>query len=395
MPIHVRILAGALDRSSGSNVYHQQLIRRLADRGHHVSVVCFGASPDVESSAELHVVSAPPAWGPLWRFAAFQRWRVLSARLRRLELPPADVVIAGEHLFLMEHHRKFPHTPWIYLPHALAVDHEIDGYRMPWLMDRVTRRVYRHLQRWALDHADRTLRFTRAGCGALYDHYGGRSMPTFVVNPPGVDLPETVRRHGHGEELRLLSVGQLIPRKGLEIALRALARLTHRRWRYDIVGDGFARSELERQASELGLSGRVVFHGFQQEPAPWYDHADLLLFPSYSESCGLTLLEAMSHALPCLALRSDGARFFNVNHEIVAHGQGGLLADGEEDFQRLLEIGMNRPEWLVSLGRAARQHVAETFTWERHLDNYEALFDELTGRRREAGIRPLPNVYAQ
>jgi glycosyltransferase involved in cell wall biosynthesis len=375
---HVRVLAGRLDCGAGSHVYHRQLVRRLAGRGHRVSVVCFQKAPELADCAECYECPlAPFDQSPLvWRFAALRQYRRCTRLLRRLALPPADVVIAGEHLFLKGHARAFPGTPWIYLPHSLVVSREIESYRLPRIMGWVTSRLYRHLQTWALERADRTLRFTQRGCDALRQHYGGRVRPRFVVNPVGVDLPAPDRQP-RGGEVRLLAVGQLVYGKRIDFLIRLLGAFRSLRWRLDVVGDGAMRSVLEAMTEEQGLGGRVHFHGHQADPGPFYRGADLLLFPSRCESLGLVLLEAMSHGVPCLAFRSDGVTSSNVTEELVEHGRTGLLATGEHGFQSQLESVLRRPDILGPLGPAARRCVAQTYSWERHLEGYEHLFDQL------------------
>src|SRR5439155_23803927 len=135
--------------------------------------------------------------------------------LRRLRLCPADVVIGGEHLFLKAHNRCFPSTPWVYQPHSLLVDEEIKSYCLPPAMQRVTRWLYGSLQRWTLNHANQTVRFTQKACEALLVHYGKSVNPRFVVNPQGMDLP-TQAQESRAKGVRLLWVGQLIPRKRID-----------------------------------------------------------------------------------------------------------------------------------------------------------------------------------
>lgn len=382
MTRHVRILVGWLDRGAGSHVYHRELAVRLASRGYRVSVVCFEAVPEVLECAEVTEVRPSPfEHGRLtWRLASWLQYRHCSRELLARPLPPADVVVGGEHLFLKAHRRKFPGTPWIYLPHSMVVAREIAGYGLPRSMHVVANQVYGRLQRWALRHANLTLRFTRRACQVMAEHYGGSLQPRFVVNPIGIDLPENSSVKPPGEtELRLLILGRLIPSKGVDTALTALAGQRRRRWRLDVVGDGPLRGELERRAYELGIADRVHFHGFEPDPSSWYARSDLLLFPSRSESLGLVLLEAMGHGVPCLAIRADGAHYWNVNDEVIDDGRIGLLADGEAGFARLLESVLDRPDQLPPLGQAARRHVAENHTWDAHLDRYEEFFEPLLG----------------
>jgi glycosyltransferase involved in cell wall biosynthesis len=386
MKFSVRILAGRLDRGAGSHVYHLELARRLASRGHRVSLVCFGSVPEVLDCAEVFELPAvDQAQVPfLWRFAAWSRHRIATRWLLGLDLPPADVVIGGEHLFLKGHRRRFPRMPFIYLPHSMVVSQEIEGYGLPPVMHCVTLHVYRQLQRWALNHSDRTLRFTHRACEVLAEHYGRSARPRFAFNPPGFDLPPCSREEGAGGEVRLLIVGQLVARKRVDTALSALSALRHYSWSLQVVGEGHLRGDLERQAVEMGLGGRVHFRGFHPDPAAFYHQADLLLFPSRSESLGFVLLEAMSHGVPCLAIRADGVNYWNVNEEIIDDGRTGVLADGEVDFGRRLESILRRPGQLARLGQAARRHVAENHAWDRHIDRYEGLFGEMLAEGRSS-----------
>src|SRR5262249_23457779 len=106
MAYHVRVLAGRVDRGAGSHVYHLELVRRPAARGPRVSLVCFSAPPELADCAEVFAVRPPPPPGRfLWRFTSLLNYFHHAKALTRLPLPPADVVIGGEHLFLKAHHR--------------------------------------------------------------------------------------------------------------------------------------------------------------------------------------------------------------------------------------------------------------------------------------------------
>jgi glycosyltransferase involved in cell wall biosynthesis len=377
---HIRVLAGRVDRGAGSHVYHQELVRRLRARGHHVSLVSFEPNPGVGNDVDVYAVPLPaPTSVPfLWRLAAVRNYRHCHRGLLELDLPPADIVIAGEHLFMKAHARRFPQTPWVYLPHSLLVDHEITSYKLPKLLEIVTQRLYVHLQEWALRHATRTMRFTRLACEVLTKRYPGIE-PRFFINPMATEMPAALPRRGASQPVRLLWVGQLIPRKRIDLALDALGRTNSTNWVFDVVGDGGSRRELEEQARALGLSDRVVFHGFQKDPAEWYRRADLLVFPSEMENFPVTMVEAMSHGVACLAMRGDGIRYHNANAEILDHGSNGFLADSDDAFSRLLAELIEQPERLRAAGEAARQTVERLYTWDHHLGRLEALFDELAG----------------
>src|SRR6185312_15532113 len=189
MSLRVRILAGRLDRGAGSHVYHNQLARRMAARGHRVSVVCFAGAPEVAACAAVTAIRPrryeQSRW--LWRVSTICKYLQCSRDLRAAPLDPVDVVIGGEHLFLKSHFRRFPQTPWIYLPHALSVSEEIDHALPPGALRTSSRALYRHLQGWALENCSCTVRFTSSAQQFLARAYPRRPMSRFVVNPIGVD----------------------------------------------------------------------------------------------------------------------------------------------------------------------------------------------------------------
>lgn len=394
MLYHIRILAGRLDSTAGSHVYHRELILRLASRGHRVSLVCFEAVPEVLTCTEVFEIPRRSHQESrfFWRFSSLLQYSDCARGLARSEISPADVVVGGEHLFLYNHWKMFPKTPWIYLPHSLVVDQEIRSYGFPPTMSWISCTLYGRLQRWALSQADCTLRFTHQACEALTMHYGRSARPRYIVNPMGIELPIFPEKKFACGQVNLLWVGQLIPRKRINLALTALAGLRQYDWRFDIVGDGLLRKSLEEKASELGLADRVQFHGFQSNPGRWYSQADLLLFPSWSENCPVTMLESMSYGVPCLAMRADGVRYYNANSEIINDGVDGFLADSDEDFKVKLERLLMHPETLTMAGEEARRTIASRHTWDQHLERYERIFDDLVDQKRGCRRRNRPLV---
>lgn len=119
------------------------------------------------------------------------------------------------------------------------------------------------------------------------------SEPRFVA-PPG---PEPARRFARpDEDLRLLFVGSVVPRRNLPFLLRALP-LVRRRWRLDVVGSlWWGKDELEATA----MDERVHIHGYLPDPERERLMADahLLVAPSRYEGFGYPTAEAMIRGLP-------------------------------------------------------------------------------------------------
>lgn len=376
---HIRILAGRLDRGAGSHVYHYQLARHLAMRGYEVSVMAFHSEhaplPEVAiQSVRIPNFSNLPV---VWRYASVLRHWYCGREMRTSHAGVPDVVIGGEHLWLKGSRRRFPDVPWIYLPHSLTVRDEIENSGLEGAQRDATLRVYRRIQSWALSTADCILRFTKAGCRSLKSEYPNVAFSPLVVNDIGIDVPEVGIRTESNGPLRLLIVGQLIFRKGIDLALDCLAQLKETPWVLTIVGDGGEREALERQVSRLGLDDRVLFAGPTDCPDEWYLQSDLLLFPSRSESLGLVALEAMGHGTPCLAFKPNGTEFRTVSDEFMTHGQTGLLANSTEEFTDILRSVVFERRKLLEFGRVARQEVLRRYSWEAHLSRYEQIFEWL------------------
>jgi glycosyltransferase involved in cell wall biosynthesis len=107
---------------------------------------------------------------------------------------------------------------------------------------------------------------------------------------------------------RFVCSGRLVDHKGVDLAIRALAR-TDPSLTLDIYGDGVMRASWEALTDQLGLRERVTFHGWMER------HEDLIaaftnyrgyLFPSLAEANGIVMQEAMTLGLPVIALRWGG-----------------------------------------------------------------------------------------
>lgn len=109
----------------------------------------------------------------------------------------------------------------------------------------------------------------------------------------------------------LLFVGRLVPYKGADMLIEAIAQLqptTQRKIKLTIVGDGSERTNLERLVKQHNLSDIIHFTGWiaQQETLNFYKNSDIFCFPSIREFGGAVVLEAMGNGLPCIVVNNGG-----------------------------------------------------------------------------------------
>ncbi len=180
-------------------------------------------------------------------------------------------------------------------------------------------------------------------------------------------------------------VGQLVPWKGHDLLLDAMARLTgggrpgtpH----LLVVGDdlfgehGDWVAALRGRAGRPPLAGHVHWCGYQQPVADYLAAADVLALPSRDEPFGRVLLDAMALSLPVVATAGGGVRDI-----VVAERTGLLVPTGRADaLADALDRVLRQPDLAGRLGRAGHQRLLAHFAPPSHARAVMALYDRLRG----------------
>jgi glycosyltransferase involved in cell wall biosynthesis len=387
--MNIHLLGASASRSGGGDVYTENLALGLAARGHKVTVICHGASDAVREACSTAFATLPDydAWRGLWRIGPWLRWRFWQQYLSQVDVGDPDVVICSKSICTAALARRFPGVPLVYLPHSRIEPMEIESILAPgssWVQRRLACSISSTCERRSLIQATTTVRFTAENVTELKRHYRLPQCVRFDVIPAGVVGPASVRPRQTDSSPRLLSLGRLVASKNLAFLLDVLASLADLPWILDLVGDGPERVRLEQQAARLGLTGRIRFHGQRDDVAPFYEQADLFVFPSRLESFGLVVLEAMSFGVPTLGIRSDGRRYRNANHEIITPRHDGLLAENEDAFREELRDCLINPAALPELGEQARQTYLARHRWPVVLERWQELLTQLVSGREPA-----------
>jgi glycosyltransferase involved in cell wall biosynthesis len=180
--------------------------------------------------------------------------------------------------------------------------------------------------------------------------------------------------------VRLLTVGTVEPRKGLEYLLRALSLLPDCSWHLDLVGsfDPEHHVFLEELARSLHISDRVQFHGRVADSVleEFLVRAHVYVSPSLGEGFGLAVLDAMDRGLPVVATEAGALP------ELVENEKTGLLVPPRNPSA--LAAALRRTivdrELRRRLGQAAEDAVRNRYSWEE------------TGRQMEAALVALCRV---
>jgi colanic acid/amylovoran biosynthesis glycosyltransferase len=207
-----------------------------------------------------------------------------------------------------------------------------------------------------------------------------------VVHRTGIDLrrwPFREREPGRDGRLRLVTVGRLVEKKGIEHVLRAVRILVDRAVdvEYRVLGDGPLRERLTGLAEQLGVADRVTLHGRhgQEKVRGALEESDVLVAASVTAADGdeegipNVLKEAMALGLPVVGTRHAGIP------ELIEDGVSGFLVPERaaaalaDALQRLTR----EPGRWAAMGRAGRAKIEMEYDIDRLNDRLAGLLENL------------------
>jgi glycosyltransferase involved in cell wall biosynthesis len=229
-------------------------------------------------------------------------------------------------------------------------------------------------ERAALDCARRVITTSAATARCLADDYGVAPDRLSVVEP-GTDRVAAGPRRRDGA-VALLAVGAVVPRKGYDVLVAALARLEDLPWRLVIAGDCGRSPEtfrrLEAEIARLGLAERIRLPGAvsTQQLESLYAASDLFVLASRFEGYGMAYAEAIAHGLPVVGTNAGAIP------ETVPPSAGVLVPPDDVEalaatLRRLIENRDER-ERLAAGARAVRFP-----TWEDQAARFAQVLDGL------------------
>ncbi len=184
---------------------------------------------------------------------------------------------------------------------------------------------------------------------------------------------------------RLISVGRLVPKKGYDDLLKALAILDHTRFPFHLthIGDGESGPEIKRLAAELGLAGRVSFLGTLSHDMvrSYYRQSHLFVLAARIAKNGdrdgipNVLAEAMACGLPVLATNVSAIP------ELVTDGETGILVPPQDPpaMAQAISTALLAPEAALKRAKRARQRIEREFDSKKCVLKLYELFNHALG----------------
>ncbi|MDP3899574.1 MAG: glycosyltransferase family 4 protein [bacterium] len=159
--------------------------------------------------------------------------------------------------------------------------------------------------------------------------------------------------------------------KGVDVLLRAAAKLKNKNYKFIIFGDGDLRPGFEAQAHSLGIGEQVIFTGrMDSDLLPfYYNIADVFVLPSIdsSEAFGIVFIEAMACGTPVIASNLPGVR------SVFEKDKQGLLVQprDEDDLAAKINEVLTNDLKRQAMGNAARELVEKKYDWRRVAEQLE------------------------
>jgi glycosyltransferase involved in cell wall biosynthesis len=327
---------GSLETPTGGYAYDRRIIHELERLGWHIELVDVGE-------------------GFPWPIEA-----TLSAAHARLLKVPAGQPIVVDGLALgalpqvaSELARRNPLLALVHHPLALE-----------WGLSAEQADILRRSERSALASTRGTVVTSPATARIVVSDYGVPADRITVARPGNDPVPRA--RGSRNGAPQLLSVGAVVPRKGFDVLVAALATLIALPWQLTIAGDltrdASAAARLHSEIARHGLTDRIAVLGAVSsgQLATLYDTADLFVLASYFEGYGMAHSEALAHGLPVIGTKAGAIE------ETVPHEAGLLVTPGDAAaLAQALRRALSDSSLRLQLAEAARAAAQRLPTWPR------------------------------
>lgn len=198
----------------------------------------------------------------------------------------------------------------------------------------------------------------------------GKKITVVHNGMPGPPDPRTPRKPRQANDPATVAlIARLSPRKGIDVALEAIAELRARGIDVRLVvcgtvfeGYEWYETELRARASRADLAGYVEFRGYVNPTWPVLADADIAIVPSRVEPFGNTAVEALLAERPLVVSRTQGLR------EIVTQDRTGLLVDPDNPTELAEAIArlLADPAWAAQVARSGRNEAVQRFSPEAY-----------------------------
>jgi glycosyltransferase involved in cell wall biosynthesis len=328
---------GSLETPTGGYAYDRRIIYELERLGWHIELVDVGDGFPWPTEITLAAVHARLLKVPTG-------WPIVIDGLAFGVLPEVASELVN-------------HNPLLALVHhPLALE---------WGLSADQADILRRSERAALASTQGVVVTSPATARIVASDYGVPADSITVARPGNDPVPRARGSRDVGMP-HLLSVGAVVPRKGFDVLVAALATLSSLPWKLTIAGDltrdSMAAARLHSEIARHELTDRIAVLGAvsSKQLATLFDTADLFVLASYFEGYGMAYSEALAHGLPVIGTKAGATA------ETVPHEAGLLVAAGDAAaFAEAVRRALSEPGLRLRLAGAALIAARQLPTWRQ------------------------------
>ena len=225
--------------------------------------------------------------------------------------------------------------------------------------ERRINRIQKYLRKYVIQHASAYLASSSKSKEAQLA-YGARPERCFVSFLT-VDLEKYKVHPEKRERNRILCVGSLIERKGIDLLFAALQGV-QQEYTLALAGSGIEEENLKKLSYNLGIKERVEFLGYlsESELKKEYAKSSLFVLPTREDCFALVVLEAMCAGLPVIC-----SKYADGSYDLIENGKNGYIVDPyqTEEFRNCLQRMLEKPDAALEM-RQASERILERFQFE-------------------------------
>lgn len=370
---------------AGTERVETDKINWLAEHGYEVTIITYeqGSHPLAFSlHANVKVYDVGTEFYKLKSFPLLRRYfkylkmkSVFGKRLKSLvERIQPDIVFTTAYCLKVadEIAKACKPSPLIIESHetCFSVVKEYDYKDNPFM--RIVAKLYDLQYYRNINRFDRLVTLTEGDANEWRRHI---SSEVVVIPNPLTYYPPTLERKSADCSCRLISAGRLEDVKGFDLLIDAFSLISDKCpvWHIDIFGQGSYEERLRKQIADKGLEDRIIIHSPTTKIYDEYFQSDIYVLSSRHEGLGMSLIEAMSCAIPCVAFDCPYGPA-----DILSDKETGLLVeDGNiSEFAQAMLWLIEHSEERLQMGYAARESV-KRYGKDNIMQHWVKLIDQL------------------
>lgn len=363
-----------------------QLSQNLVSRGHEISVY----TSNIPKNEKYQITNGVKVHRFNCLFSPMNNQIIPKALFKLIKDKDFDVIHAHGYLHFTTYIAALStiinKIPLIITLHGTVGDVQYENWK------KYIHLIYdKTFSKWILSHANVVIALTPSQELDLFK-FGVKNSQ---VVPNGISLTELKndgnysfrKKYGLTDEIIVLYVGGLIPRKGLDYLIDSI-KYCENNFVYVIVGgelEGY-NGYKSKLISKIGTENinKVIFTGKVDTSLlkQAYLESDIFVLPSISEGLPTVLLEAMSYKKAVIASNIPG------NSDLIMDNYNGILVKPKDsrEIANAINYLIQRPDVRMSLGEHACNTIAEKYTWEKITDSIENIYKTCCRNRSVAKI---------